>query len=746
MGTMGSEVRAEIIERITRYGAERLSAEQAALFAPFVEGYYGRTDPEDLESRRVPDLYGMAMSHFGLGRYRRSGEVLLRVFAPDIDEHGFASPHSVVELVVEDMPFLVDSMSMELSRHGYGLHLAIHPVIRVRRNSSGQLEEVMAPNAGGDAVQESYLHIEIDRQTEPALLDELRRDLLRVVADVRAAVEDWSSIQSRALAIADELAQPAGPVSAAERDEAAELLRWLTKGNFIFLGYREYNLVDDGEDELRVCPGTGLGILREASSRPAAHSFADLPPEVRRKARQPIVLNLTKANSRSTVHRRSYLDYIGVKRFDEAGGVVSERRFLGLYTTSVYKQWPQDIPILRRKVATVIDRAGLRAGQPQRQGAGRDPRHATRATSCSRSERRRAVRQLDGDPRAGGPPASAPAGAAGRVRALRVLPRLPAGEPTQRRPRETGQGRSCCAPSAGPSRVHDPGRPRRCWSCLHLVIYTGPAAVPTSTSASSRRSWPPPCGVGRRAVRGARRRSSAKSAASALHRHLRRARSRPRTPMTSPARNAVSDMRRIENLARDRRSLGINLYRPLESSPGALRLKLFRAGRCDHVVRSAPPPREHGTAGRRRAAVRDRVDGDGAAWIYDFGLRSPDPADVDFGQQSATGSTRPSPRSCVGTAENDGFNRLVLARRACGERDVPCCGRTRSYLRQTGTSFGSRLHRDAPSPTIRGIARVARRDVPCPLRPGVQRRRGPGAHLEAARGRDRARPRRRRRT
>ena len=358
MGTTGSEVRADIIERISRYGTERLTVDQAELFAAFVGGYYGRLDPEDLESRRVPDLYGMVMSHFRLGRIRRPGEVLLRVYAPDIDEHGFASVHSVVELVSEDMPFLVDSMSMELSRHRYGLHLVNHPVIGVQRAADGELVGVTAPEGGGEGLRESYLHIEIDRQTEAAALEEIRLDLLRVFGDVRAAVEDWSAICSRALEIADGLAESSGPVTAAERDEAAELLRWLTGGNFIFLGYREYELVDGEGEDLRAIAGSGLGILRDRADGPVSHSFAKLPPEVRRKAREPNLLNLTKANSRSTVHRPSYLDYVGVKRFDDDGKVVSERRFLGLYTTSVYKQWPQDIPILRRKVATVIDRAG----------------------------------------------------------------------------------------------------------------------------------------------------------------------------------------------------------------------------------------------------------------------------------------------------------------------------------------------------------------------------------------------------
>ena len=249
--------------------------------------------------------------------------------------------------------------------------------------------------------------------------------------------------------------------SAAERDEAAELLRWLTKGNFIFLGYREYNLVDDGEDELRVCPGTGLGILREASSRPAAHSFADLPPEVRRKARQPIVLNLTKANSRSTVHRRSYLDYVGVKKFDEAGGVVSERRFLGLYTTSVYKQWPQDIPILRRKVATVIDRAGYAPASHSGKALVEilDTLPARRAVPDRTDE---LFEQCDGASSGCRTASGLRLLVRGRVRAFRVVPRLPAAGAATAAAARSGSRTSCCEAFHAPISSTRPGSPSRC--------------------------------------------------------------------------------------------------------------------------------------------------------------------------------------------------------------------------------------------------------------------------------------------
>ena len=159
------------------------------------------------------------------------------------------------------------------------------------------------------------------------------------------------------------LDESAPPVAPDERAEARDLLEWIHDDHFTFLGYREYDiLAEDGEDVLRAVSGSGLGILRAGDDRPVSVSFAQLSPEVRRLAREKSLLRLTKANSRATVHRPAYLDYIGVKRFDASGEVAGEWRFLGLYTHTAYSESPWAIPVLRRKAQRVVDRSGLSLG------------------------------------------------------------------------------------------------------------------------------------------------------------------------------------------------------------------------------------------------------------------------------------------------------------------------------------------------------------------------------------------------
>ncbi|HEY8458306.1 MAG TPA: NAD-glutamate dehydrogenase [Actinopolymorphaceae bacterium] len=387
--TQWSQDKAAILAEAAKVAERSRSA--GALSVPQVEAlltaYYRHVATEDLVHRDPVDVYGAARSHYRLASRRLEGEVAVRVFTPTVEEHGWSCAHTVVEVVTDDMPFLVDSVTMELSRQDRGIHLVVHPQLSVRRDAAGNLldivgtydgrpptqrsgalapstvgeggpEEAQEASSRGNVLQESWIHVEIDRETDPTQLAQVEADLRRVLSDVREAVEDWPKMRARALEVVHELATSPPDLPAHEIANARELLRWLAEDHFTFLGYREYVLVDEnGDTVLRAVPGTGLGILR--SDPRTATSFSKMPPEVRAKAREKKLLILTKANSRSTVHRPAYLDYIGIKTFNEAGEVVGERRFLGLFTSAAYTQSVMRIPVLRGKVAELIRRSGF---------------------------------------------------------------------------------------------------------------------------------------------------------------------------------------------------------------------------------------------------------------------------------------------------------------------------------------------------------------------------------------------------
>ncbi len=360
MGATAAPGAGEWLAKVEALVRSRVAPSQCATVEEVIRRYFGQVDPEDLAERQPADLYGAALSHWNFAHKREAGRAKLRVYNPTIEEHGWQSTHTIIEIVNDDMPFLVDSVTMEANRHGLTLHLIIHPLLSVVRDGGGALGGFAD---GAAAPGESFIHVEVDRITDPGRLKALSTDLARVLADVRMAVEDWKKMQGRMLAIVAELEERAPPLPKDELAEGKAFLRWLAENHFTLLGYRCHDLVTvDGEDVLRIVAGSSLGILRETGTRNVAASFAALPPEQRAYARVPELLIITKANARSTVHRPGYLDYIGVKRFDASGQVCGEHRFLGLYTSTAYSAKPTEIPLLRRKTANVVARAGLVPG------------------------------------------------------------------------------------------------------------------------------------------------------------------------------------------------------------------------------------------------------------------------------------------------------------------------------------------------------------------------------------------------
>ena len=368
MAVKADDLELDLIDSILEAVADRLGHEPSWPCAEFVRQYYHWVPSQDLRDRDVADLAGAVLGHWEMSARRRRGETKVAVFNPDTGRDGWRSPYTVLEVVCDDMPFLVDSVTMELNRQGYAIELLLHPVMRVLRDGEGIIADALAPEATArGAISESVIHAELVREADSDRLAVLRAGIEVVLEEVRAAVEDYRPMRAQVTALAHELSSSGPPCEPHLLAESEAFLRWLADDNFTFLGYREYELGEGGE--LCALQGSGLGILRGASHRPVKQ----LGQRAIAEAHAPNPLVLSKANARSTVHRPAYLDYVGVKRFDDSGTVVGERRFLGLYTSTAYHAHPDEVPLLRDKVDRILHQAAFSPDSHDAKGSDRHP-------------------------------------------------------------------------------------------------------------------------------------------------------------------------------------------------------------------------------------------------------------------------------------------------------------------------------------------------------------------------------------
>jgi glutamate dehydrogenase len=353
--------RLKLIEHIVEAARASHAGPLSASTRDFLRNYYRGVAEVDLAARSPRYLAAAALAHLRFGSARPRGRPLARIFDPADPEHGFESQHTLVNVVANDMPFLVDSLGIVFSQAGIGVHLIVHPVFAVERDARGRLRSVQPAGDGGKH-WESWQLIEIDRQLDAAHTRELERRLVATLTDVRVVVADWLAMRERAHTLGAELGSAPPARVRAQARQACQLLEWMEDNHFTFLGYRYYHL-RRGRTRDRLVPAasSGLGILRKRSGVHAARATV-LTGELRRRARERELLFVTKANSIATVHRGTYLDYVGIKTFDASGEVSGEHRFLGLWTSSAYNRSPRDIPVLSHKVDEVARRFGLAPG------------------------------------------------------------------------------------------------------------------------------------------------------------------------------------------------------------------------------------------------------------------------------------------------------------------------------------------------------------------------------------------------
>jgi glutamate dehydrogenase len=692
-------LRREMLDAVLALADEQLGADRRPLVEVFAHEFFRHLDADDLAERSPEDLCGALLSQWQFSASRPAGRAKVRVSSPTVAESGWVSRHSVIEIVNDDMPFLVDSTTTEINRQGLTLHLIVHPIFAVQRGADGALVDLKARNDAPDLPRESWMHIEIDRLVDPLQRAELALGIERVLADVRAAVHDWHAMNARLREAADDYAHAPASLPKGLVDESRAFLEWLADDHFTLLGYRQHDLVSqDGEDVLRVVPGSGLGVLREVDTGKESASFSHLPPNARALAHAPTpMVVVTKANTRSTVHRAGYTDYVGVKRYGKDGQVVGEHRFLGLFTSTAYAARVAETPLLRGKVEAIAERAGLPPGGHLAKALAHiletyprdelfqisdEELYETSLGILALGERQRLRLFVRRDP------------FDRFVSCLVYVPREAYATDLRVRLQSILMAAFAGVACDFYVQIGDTVLAR-----IHFTIRTTPGHVPPfdrkeleDKLAAAARRWTD-------RLRDALIESEGEGRGIDLYKRWNAAFPPEYREGVAP-RAAVSDVAKMDSLTAEA-PLALALYRPLGAASGALGFKVFHRG-APIVLSESLPMLEH-MGVRVLAEQNHRLEVDGATIsLHDFELQAP--ATDEFEPETLARVFEDSfARVFRGEDENDDFNRLVL-RAGLSAQEIVVLRAYAKYLRQIGFA----LSQAAIESTLATHPRIAR--------------------------------------
>lgn len=662
----------------------RFPSNKTATVSEFVQQYYRDMPAEDLQATPTADLYGAALSHWNFAGQRDKRTSKIHVYNPQPEQHGWQSTHTIIDIVTDDRPFLVDSLSMALDARGLPRYLLLHPVLKVRRDADGNLIETTDNESDSDVQMEAWMHFEIVRQTEREALEDIRDVLMDVLHDVAISVDDWRPMCKKLQGIIDEIKQSPPALPKPEIDEGVAFLEWIADNHFTFLGYREYELVThDGQDVLRSVANSGLGILRNPGISSISSSFGNLPARERRLAHKRELLIITKSNGRSPVHRPGYMDHLSIKRFDQNGQVVGERRFVGLYTSAAYIRSVRDIPLLRKKVDATMTKAGFRSASH----TGKALLHILETfprdelfhideqtlfetvTGILQLQERQRIRVFVHRERYG--------------RTYSCLVFIPRRRYNTRARDET----QAILEEAFDAELADFSvqLSESALARLYFLLRVTPGkALDVDLKALEQRlhevtrTWNDDLeeaildyfGEEEHGMRFLRRYNNAFNAA---------------YQETYTPRVAVRDIEKMESLSDDATSLAMTLYRPLELDQERIRFKLFRPDEPVSLSDALPMLENMGLTVDQESPSRVRRNQASCIWVHDFSMAHQEGPELDLDSVQLV-FQEAFVRIWRGEIENDGFNRLVL-RAGISWREIVMLRCYAKYMRQIGVTY-----------------------------------------------------------
>jgi glutamate dehydrogenase len=657
----------------------------ADVLNPLAEAMFARALPGELEGLDAAARAAIA-SFVGEAARQRAPDVPVVLLDPVADDATVGRRRMSLAIIGNDRPFLVDSVCAAVTAAGLDIHRLLHPIIDVRRDADGRLVEVIgvaqgqAP--GGSQLRESMIFMEVERAGARAR-GELVASLKAVLADLRAAVEDWQAMLGLLKACIRTLSENPPPVAPHRAAETMAFLEWLAADNFTLLGARHYDLSADLDDpDMQPASSTGLGLLRDPAYPMWTGTAGDVPPALKARLASAEPLLITKAGAVVTVHRQVNGDLISVKGFDRQGRVVSETRFLGLFTSSALNTSPRQVPLLRRKVGEVMDRLGF---GPQGHSAKAlihvmetFPREELfEADTAHLESMALGLLSLLDRPR---PKLFARPDAYGRH--LSVIVYVPRDIYTSRLRDSVGQ---MLGLETGGRLVRTAVELRAdglAWMQFVLAMAHPEQVSATAIAALDRRLLQLVRGWEEDLEAALLDQAGPTRAARLTMSHGRAFSASYRAQHT--AREAAADIIALSHL-HDEQDRAVRLLRDDRDGPAQLRLKIYRLGRIIPLSEAVPVLENFGLKVIEEFPFD--LAGGRLGWIHDFLLEAADPAVLaDWAALKAR--AEPALQSVLmGAQENDGFNALIIS---CG-LDAQAANLLRAwfrYLRQTGVTYG----------------------------------------------------------
>ena len=675
-----------LIDRLSDMVRERFDRSQSSQtqqVLEFASHYYAAAPIQELQRKRIEDLYGLTVGLWDFVRSMPSNQPRIRVFNPKYEDHGWQSTHTVVEVLAADCAFLVDTVMMDVVQRGVSIHSVMNSVFETERDEKGELTN-LSFDLKGKGKKEALIHLEIDRQPDEALVGDIGQMLRDTLRELEAAVTDFPTMQARSSEIEKDLKVQANSEGQASLEEVRKFLRWLVQNHFTLLAMKEYKVMErQGEKHMEAVEGSALGVARvcdtldllENSAGPLLH--------------EEKLIVFGKSGTRSRWHRPVYMDFIGIRKCDDNGRVIGEYRWLGLYTSLVFNNSPRNFPIIGHKLKEVIAGSGLEPtghdGKRLMQILETFPREELFQTSTSQLLKT-AVGILHIQER----------------RRLRLFVRRG----------QFGRFLSCLiyTPRDGYSTALRKAFQNVLYEYVDVEDMEFNTYFTESTLArlyivlkvkkDSKMDFDVR-EVEERLVELARSWSDrlyetlieafGEDRAGALHASYSEAFSMAYREEFS-TRTAVSDIEHIEELC-EVTGLSVSFYRSLEDDPKALRFKLFRRDK-NIPLSDVLPMLEHlglRVLGGRPYHIRIKDSCD--VWVYDFSVRYVGEKVVDL-ERVKRKFQEAFLHTWQGFAEDDSFNRLVLSVEL-DWREVAVLRAYAKYFKQTGFAFSQTYIKDA---------------------------------------------------